>query len=256
MNAFDPVAALALPASTLIDRRVSKTLLIEHGARTAADKRRIRDGVHEIRWLAALKPTTVGMAEYRDATREYREIAVLKLSLHSGVHADRLLQLVHRAVPHPTLLIVCQDGGLEFSLAHKRRSQGEAGKTVVDGEVTGVRFGHSDELITAFCDALSLDRPHRATLHALYQGWIEAVQALRAARVTGSFSLPVSAAGAASRAAALQEYRRLSARIADLRRAARKQTQVARHVELNLELQRLRTARDAVRARLGTEEIV
>ena len=252
MKAFDPVAGLALPAGALVDRRMPKTLLIENGARTAADKRCIREGVDEFRWLAALKPTTVGVAEYRDAVREYLEIAVLKLTLRARAHADRLTELVHRAVPYPVLLIVCQNDDLEISLAHKRWSQGEAGKTVVDGDVIGVRLidGDSDDLTTAFCNALSLAGPHRATLHALYQGWIDGAQALQAARVTGVFSLPASATGAASRAAALLEYRLLDDRIADLRGAARRQTQIARHVKLNLELRRLRTDRDAARARL------
>ena len=258
MKVFDPVAVLALPAGAVVDRRVPKTLLIENGARTAADKRCIRDGVDEIRWLAVLKPTTVGVAEYRDVVREYLEIAILKLTLRSGARAVRLTELVHRAVPYPVLLIVVQGDALEISLAHKRWSQGEAGKTVVDGDVIGVRFvdGDADELTTAFCNILSLAGPHRATLHALYQAWVDGTQALQAARITGLFSVPASATGAASRAAVLREYRRLDARIADLRSAARQQTQVARHVELNLELRRLRTDRAAARARLSTEEIV
>ena len=84
MNSFDLIAALALPDSALVDRRVPKTLLIENGAPTAADKRRIREDIEEIRWLAALKPTTIGVAEYRDVAREYLEIAVLQLALRSG----------------------------------------------------------------------------------------------------------------------------------------------------------------------------
>ena len=64
MTSFDPLAALALPADAFVDRRVPKTLLIENGAPTAADKRRIREGIEDLRWLAALKPTTIGVAEY------------------------------------------------------------------------------------------------------------------------------------------------------------------------------------------------
>ena len=95
MKPFDPVVALALPDGALVDRRVPKTLLIENGAHTAADKRRIREGVEEIRWLAALKPTTVGVAEYRDAAREYLEIAVLKLTFRS----DARTWAAHRTGP-------------------------------------------------------------------------------------------------------------------------------------------------------------
>ena len=252
MKALDPVAALALPEGALVDRRVPKTLLIENGAPTAADKRRIREGIEEFQWLAVLKPTTVGVAEYRDAAREYIEIAVLKLVFRSGACADRLTELVHRAVPYPVLLMTWQEGAPELSLAHKRRSQSEAGKTVIDGNVIAVRLGDScpDDCVTAFCGALALTRQPRATLHALYQGWIDAVQALRAARVTGVFSIPASATAAADRAAALQEYRRLETRIADLCAAAGKEKQIARQVEMNLELKRLRIDRDAARARL------
>ncbi len=252
MKTFDPLAALALPESALVDRRVPKTLLIENGAPTAADKRRIREGIEEIRWPAVLKPTTIGVAEYRDAAREYLEIAVLKLTLRSGAGAGRLAELVHRAVPYPVLLIAWEGDASELSLAHKRWSQAEAGKTVIDGGVIAVRLldGWADELTSAFSDALALTRQPRATLHALYQGWIDAVQALHAARVTGVFSIPASAMEAANRAAALREYRNLDTRIADLCAAAGKEKQIARQVEMNLELKRLRTDRDSARARL------
>ena len=252
MKPFDFFAALALPDSALVDRSVPKTLLIENGAPTAADKRRIREGVEEVRWLAALKSTTVGVAEYRDSDREYLEIAVLKLSLRTGARAERLTELVHRAVPYPVLLIVWQGDAPELSLAHKRWSQGEAEKIVLDGDVVAVRLGDrcTDELTTAFGDALAMSRQPRTTLHALYQGWIDTVQALRAAKVTGEFLIPTSAIEAADRTLALEEYGGLVSRIGELSTAASKETQIARQADINLEIKRLRTYRDAARTRL------
>ena len=252
MKPFDPVAALALPAGALVDRRVPKTLLIKNGAPTAADKRRIREGVEEIRWLAALKPTTVGVAEYRDASREYLEIAVLKLTYRSGARPGRLTELVHRAVPYPVLLIAWQGDTPAISLAHKRWSQGEAGKTVVDGDVVSIRLGDGcpNKLTVAFYDALAMNGQPTSTLFALYQGWIDTVRALRAAIVTGHFLMPTSEMEAKDRAAALEEYWRLESRIAELSASARKEKQISRQVDVNLQLKRLRTGRDAARARL------
>ena len=252
MNSLDLIAALSLPDDALVDRRVPKTLLIENGAPTAADKRRIREGIAEIRWLAALKPTTIGLSEYRDAAREVLEIAVLQLSLHSGAHADRLTELVHRAVPYPVLLIAHQGHATQLSLAHKRWSLGEAGKTVLDGDVVTVDMGNgrADLITTAFCDSLAITRRPRASLHALYQAWVDALQALRAARVTGVFSLPVSTEETRGRAVALLDYGRLEARISELSAAGAKEKQMTRLAEINLELKRLRSDRDSMRARL------
>ena len=37
----------------------------------------------EATWIAALKPTTTGVPEYRDDVREYLEIVVLRLTLRA-----------------------------------------------------------------------------------------------------------------------------------------------------------------------------
>ena len=255
MTWFDPGAALALPAGAHVDRRVPKALLIDHGAATVADKRRIRAGVEEIRWLAVLKPTTVGVAEYRDAVREYLEIAVLTLTLRAGVRTERLTELVHRAVPYPVVLFACQGESAELSLAHKRWSQAEAGRTVLDGGIISALLGSGggDELTDAFMCALTLRNQPRATLHALYQGWIDAVQALNAARVTGEFAMPGSAAAAARRAAAIDGYRRLDAQISKLHADARRERQLSRRVAMNLELAELRKKRLAALQNLEAE---
>ena len=104
MTTFDPVAALDLPHEAIIARRVPKTLLIQNGAFAAGDQRRIRESVHELMWHAALKPATVGVAEYRDDNRDYLEIAVLTLTLRPGARSGRLVELIHRSVPYPVLL--------------------------------------------------------------------------------------------------------------------------------------------------------
>ena len=176
----------------------------------------------------------------------------MTLVLRSNTRASRLIELVHRAVPYPTLLIAWLGETVELSLVHKRWSRGEANKTMIDGEIAIVRLpdGDDDELAAEFVAALALTRQPRGTLHALYQGWIDTVLALRAARVTGAFSLPNSATAAADRAAALRESRRLDASIAEIRAAAGKEKQLSRRAEMNLILARLRTDRDAARKRL------
>lgn len=248
MNAVDLIAALELPTGARVDQRVPKKLLVENGAPTAADKRYITDGIDELHWVAVLKPTTVGVPEYRDEVREYLEIAVLHLTLRTGANAGRLICLVHRAVPYPVLLFVDNGERPGVSATHKRWSQGEAGKTVIDGEVVAVEWDDSYGL--AFREALALSHQPRSTLYALYQGWIDTLLALQAARVTGTFIKPASSEHAAMRREALREYARLDAEIIRLRAAAEKEKQLPRQVELNLELKRLQALQSAARAKL------
>ena len=241
MNADLIIAALALPPETRVDQRVPKKLLVENGAPTAADKRQINEGIEELLWLAALKPTTIGVPEYRDDVREYLEIAVLSLTLRPDAKTGRLVELIHRAIPYPLLLVAEQSDNLTLSLAHKRWSQGEAGKMVLDDAVTLCDLVEH-AATAAFLDRLSLAVQPRSHLLDLYQGWINCLQAFQAAQITGRFAPSTSSEEAVARRAALMEYDRLVRQIAVLRAQAEREPQINRRVELNLEVKRLTSA--------------
>lgn len=255
MNTETLIQALDLPSRSLVNQRVPKKLLLENGAPTAADKRILNEGIEELTWVAALKPTTIGVPEYRDEVREYLEIAVLRLSLRTQTKATRIVELVHRAVPYPLLLLTEKaesTASTELSAAHKRWSQGEAGMTVLEGDVVTAGWDAEQDLKhwPAFLEALALGKQPRTTLNSLYQGWIDTLLTLRAARISGIFTAAANAEDATLRREALQEYGRLDAEITRLRATAAKEKQMSRRVELNLELKRIEAARDVARANL------
>lgn len=95
----------------------------------------------------------------------------------------------------------------------------------------------------SFLKSLSVGQQPRTTLFDLYQGWVDALHALLASSLTGTFTLTPSSGAARSRQEALRECARLDAEIARVRAAAKKAKQVARQVELNMELKRLQAAK-------------
>ena len=241
MNVADVITALDLPAGSRVDQRVPKKLLAEHGAPTAADKRKINEGIEEIHWLAALKSTTISVPEFRDQDREYLEIAVLSVALRPGAKSGRLAELIHRAVPYPVFLIVSQDDALEISLSHKRWSLSEAGSTALDGALVAADLGVKQDagFGRLFLKALPIVSQPRANLYSLYQGWMDTALTLAAARVTGKFAAAESQEDAAARRSALIVCSRLNAQISGLRAAAAKEKRISRQVELNLEIKRM-----------------
>ena len=243
------VAALELPASCRVDQRIPKKLLIENGVTTAADKRNISEGIEEIQWVATLKPTSIGVPEYRDEIREYLEIAVLHIALRQDAKASRIAELTHRAVPYPILLLLTEQNQLTLSIAHIRWAQNEAGKVVLDGGLVAVDLNEptpAPEVFTAFLQALSITRQPRDNLRMLYQGWIDILTALQAAQITGQFVTSTNPEQAAARRAALHRCRDINRQIAILRTSAAKKKQVARQVEINLEIKKLQADRSAV----------
>ncbi len=257
MTAHDIILSLGLPDGCRVDQRVPKKLLLENGAPTTADKRLINNGIEEIQWVAALKPNTIGVSDYRDELREYVEIAVLTVVLRATddkpAKVARLAELVHRAVPYPVLLLLHSGQRVMLSLAHKRWAQNEAGKVVLDSGVVSASLpddASSADVLSAFMQALALTSQPQATLFGLYQGWMDSVQALLAARLTGTFKTADSPEQADARRQALQECQRLELEEARLRTQAAKEKQLARQVELNLALKRVQAQLAAARQQL------
>lgn len=242
------IDALDLPPESRVDQRVPKKLLVENGAQTSGDKRQINEGIEELMWVAALKPTTIGVPEYRDEIREYLEISVLSLALRPKGTERRLAELIHRAIPYPVLLLTSTSDTVTLSMAHKRWSQNEAGKTVLEGDVTRCSLVE-DEAVPAFLESLSLTAQPRTHLLLLYQGWINCVEAFQAAQITGRFA-PAQGEGASARSIALVEYDRITRQVASLRAHAARESQINRRVEMNLEIRRLETDLSKVKGQL------
>ena len=234
------IEALAIPRDAVVDQRVPKKLLVEQGAPTAADKRKIMDGIEELHWVAALKPTNIGVPAFKDATREYLEVSVLTAELRVSAKAPRLIELIHRAIPYPLLLVSAHNGSVALSMANKRWSQGEGGKVVIeDVRQIPLNTDAPSPEETAFLENMGVSRLPARDLFALYGGWLDRLAALEAARITGSFRLPESPERAAVVTECLGMHTRLKRDLAILRARADKEKQLNRRVELNTEIKRL-----------------
>lgn len=240
MSVATIINALALPKEALVEQRVPKKLLLEQGVPTAADKRQIQDGIEDLLWVAALKPTNIGVPAFRDLKREYLEIAILTLALRPAAKPPRLIELIHRAIPYPLVLVTLHANALNLSLAHKRWSQGEGGKVVVEAlrqiALNADTPGTED---SAFLSSLAVSRLPARDLFALYDGLLERMAALEAARITGAYAPPGSAERATALRDGLDRHAQLKRDLAILRSRADKEKQLNRRVELNTEIKRL-----------------
>ncbi len=235
------INALALPPDARVDRRVPKKLLLEQGAPTVADKRQIQDGIEEMLWVAALKPTNIGVPIFRDGVREYLEIAVLTAMFRNAAKPTRLTELIHRAIPYPVVLVAAYRNTVSLSLAHKRWSQGETGRVVIEDVRRTAPFQPEAPTVeeTAFLASLALAGLPARDLFGLYQGWIDRVATLEASQITGTFALSDSPDHASVLRKGLDTHARLEHDIAVLRAQAEKEKQISRRATLNLEIKRL-----------------
>ena len=236
--------ALALPPGALLALRVPKKLLAEQGAPTSADKRAIQDGIDELHWLATLKPTTIAVPAATESGQDFSEIAVIAAHLRPAARVARLTELIHRAVPYPVMLLTLggqSDTKSVLSVAPKRPALNEGGKLVVERVVATSPF---DPLLPspielAFLDSLALALMPARDLSTVYAGWLARIEALQAALLSGHYTVHDELEFIEQRKAVLGAHAELTREITGLRARAKRERQLNRLVDLNMQIQRL-----------------
>lgn len=234
------VAAFAVPPSARVDQRVAKKYFLEHGAPSSTDKRYVQEGIEEVIWLSALKPSTVGLASYKDEMREYTEIQLLSVLMRPEAKKNRLTELMHRSIPYPIGLVSSVGEVVSLSFAHKRDSKAEKESVVLDGLLVEETFSKVlNDIEEVFLKTLAIAEQQTKDLYGLYSSWIDRIQALRAARRTGRFELKTTHGDVEKRIIALADYDRIQREIAELSSKAKNENQMNRRVELNMAIKKL-----------------
>lgn len=243
--------ALGLPRGGAAARRLPKDVLAQHGAANAADRKAIDKTIERLDWWATLSPATIGIAAGTDEERPIPAIQLLALTAREAP-TQRLLAMVHRAVPVPVILLTALPGagGTRLSLAPLRRAERVGDKMVVERLVAAPDLSDTDEAATsAFIDSLALTGLPQRNLASLYEGLIDRAEALEVARLTGgAFRLT---GDPAARREALARHAEAEAEWLAARAAAKKEKALAQQVTLGNRAQKLKQERDRVLGELG-----
>jgi len=244
--------ALALPPGGDPARRLPKDVLAEHGAAQAADRKLIDKAIERLDWWATLSPTTIGVAAAADDDRPVPAIQLLALTARAEP-TQRLLTIIHRAIPVPIILLTALPGGsgIRLSLAPLRRAERIGDKMVVERLVVAPDCTDAaDPASAAFIASLAVPTLPRLNLRLLYDGLIERAEALEIARLTGQpFRL---ADDPAARREALARYREAEAAWLAARAAAKREKVLARQVYRGREVAEARRACDVALEDLRT----
>ncbi|OYV41324.1 MAG: hypothetical protein B7Z80_02060 [Rhodospirillales bacterium 20-64-7] len=228
MTVEEIVAAFALPAGAIRPTRIPKTVLNERGAVTAADRKLVDATIDRLDWVATLSPASVGVV----AGDGVAAIQVMTLTVRAAP-TQRLLTLIHRAVPLPIVLITALEEGVRVSLAPLRKAERMENEMVVERLIVGPEIGALTPAAASFLASLAVPGLSRVSLDRVYEGLVWRVEALVAAEISGaSFRLPVDADDAVARRNALARHDAVAVEWSRARNAARSEKNLSRQVAL------------------------
>ncbi|MGP9797453.1 DUF4391 domain-containing protein [Halomonas sp. 86] len=245
---------LSVPNSCVLNKPLFKKMFQEHADLDAKDKKALKDDVDKIRWLYTLKPSTINIAPFSDDLRDYGEFAFLYVELSNAKSAERIGQLINRAIPYPVVIFFVfsenkgteangehddkehADEQLAICLADKRINKADQTKWVIDDFQLSpwLSLDNTTEIAKVFFNSLNFTGLPYSNFWHFYQSLMARVQALQCAEVSGRFFL-VDGEAAEQQRQQLQHYRQIEQNIKKLR-AQIKQGEFSQQVILNTQI--------------------
>jgi len=232
---------LAIPDACHLGKRVFKKLFHENAKLGVTDKKALQEDIDTITWQFTLKPNTIAIQPYEDDQREYHEIAVLQVDLKTLKRTGRIVEIIHRAIPYPLVVIFVFGTTFAISLAHKRFSQAEAGAIVAEEFITTdwIDLAAPTPVQQAFLNNLAITNLPQTHFFSLYSALMERLIALDCARLIGEYRIESAAKRREARRKRLARCHELEVQIAEQKAAIKAETQFNRQVELNTKMKEL-----------------
>lgn len=234
------IGMLNLPQECYVGKRVYKKLFYDNAKLSYSDKKAFQEHLDYITWLYALKQDNIGIKGYADQEREYLETSVLLAKLKESKSADRLINLIHRSIPYPLLLVCNFQESVMLSIAPKRFNLSEKGAIVADkvlsSEWIDLRAVLPNEM--TFLKSLAIDSRRYLNFLELYNGWESSFIAQACSKHSGK--LKIEYFHNEERKELLDKCLYLKSEINCLRSAIKKETQMNKKVDLNTRINKLK----------------
>jgi hypothetical protein len=224
------------PESCCVDQRIGKALFAENGPLTPGDRKTFRSDIEEIFCSYILDDNHgVMLNSYTDAEHDFSCLAQIDVVLRKPGKAARVAELCHRAMPYPLIVILHDGDKLWFSMAEKRFSRDGKEQVVLEQQTDTGWIGN--RFLQEFSAAADFSKFKKSTYLDLYRHYVALLDVLKTAELTGTFQQ--NSISPEERRQLLEELHQLQNQLVGLKAKAKKEAELSRLVEINMQAKKL-----------------
>lgn len=227
---------LNFPDSCFVGQRIAKVLFAENGPLTPGDRKTFRSDIEEIFCSYILDDNHgVMLNSYTDAEHDFSCLAQIDVALKKPGKAARITEICHRAMPYPLIVILHEEEKLWFSMAEKRFSRDGKEQVVLEQQTDTGWIGN--RFLQEFSEAAAFAKFKKNSYLELYRHYVALLDVLKTAEITGSFQQ--SSISPEERRQLLEELHQLQNQLVGLKAKAKKEAELSRLVEINMQAKKL-----------------
>ncbi|MBC7744619.1 MAG: DUF4391 domain-containing protein [Flavobacterium sp.] len=237
---------LQLPHRCLLNKKITKAFFKRNFDLSIAERSLLDTQIENIDWIASLNPENINVNTYVNEDLIYEEIQVIAVIIRDKDFeniAIKVAELIHKYIPYAILLCVYDTQQMVWSTYHKRIHQNDFSKRMIDKRYfsEAISLSVKSSLQSKFLESLAYQHLEKANLFELYNGYTQRIFALQASKLNSTFTVRTQSR-TQSDMLLLEELNKLQEEIDGLSNTAKKETQLNKQVDLNLQIQHKRTA--------------
>ncbi|HEX2958952.1 MAG TPA: DUF4391 domain-containing protein [Chitinispirillaceae bacterium] len=235
------IELFTLPKSSLIDRKLDKKKLFEHGGITGSQQKIISEAVETIRVLASVNTKTTNIPPVDTSEYRYNQIPIIRVEMRKSERALVCGKIIQKALEHPALLVITgNDSKMIFHAATKRVNSADISKLTIEHEYSTNWVDRYSTLPedSLFLSSFMLGKHPLSDLQSLYHSYCKVIISHAFVQITGK-----SVSGSLSLDMLrmyFDKYKELGRELTTLQNAAVREKQVPRQIELNNAIRRVR----------------
>jgi hypothetical protein len=233
---------LNIPKSCHVGNTVFKKLFYDSGDLNKTDKELFTEQIDKIIWTFCFKPDTINIMPYHDEQREYTEMEIIEVRLHSDGKIKRIAKIIMRTIPYPMLLVFSLDNKIQLWAAHQRISLADQSRNTIE-EFIFTDWVNLDKLTDKdkmLLQSLQLQNLSHVNYYRLYSDIVDRLITYNASKLTDGY---IEGKDADDVKVIYDKIAGIDQEIEKLRVGIKKESQLNRRVEMNIEIKKLESGR-------------
>jgi len=232
---------LQLPLRSAINTKITKAFFKRNFDLTVADRYVLDKQMISIELLASISPENTNITLYSADDISYNEIVIVIASIahdnFTGEHF-KVAELINKYIPYPILLCVYDTEQMVWSTFDKRINQNDTNKRIIEKRhfTEIIPLQDKTPLQDKFLNSLVFSNLRKTNLYELYNSYTERIFALQASNLNSTFTVRTRSR-AQQDMLFFEKITKLKQEIESLSNEAKKETQLNKQVNLNLQIQ-------------------
>ncbi|RZK25196.1 MAG: DUF4391 family protein, partial [Flavobacterium sp.] len=186
--------SLNLPNACWVNQKLPKTFFKRNFDLTLSERKLLDDFsiIQQMDVVALINSETANIPSFTTETYSYEEIIVLAIQTTNEQfdrQKNKIIELVQKYLPNPTLLLLYDNQQIILNIAEKRINNNDITKRVLEKlyYTPNIALPINEVTTTSFLKSLAFEKANKLNLQNYYQHLIQCFIGLQTAQINGTF---------------------------------------------------------------------